>query len=101
MKTIKRVRETKIGKQKKNDTKKEVFWLWWLQTYCKELQNKEVVTQQSSNKFEVLTNRVMNIGVFNKDKVRKDKKTILRKEKLRERKKEERKKEISRSKKDR
>jgi len=39
----------------------------------------------------------MNIGIFNKDKVRKDRKTILRKEKLRERKKEKRKEKEKRS----
>ena len=35
-----------------------------------------------SNKFEVLTSRVMNVEVPNRKKVRKDRRIILRKEKL-------------------
>ena len=42
----------------------------------------------SSNKFEVLTSRVMNMDILSRRKVRKDRKTILREKRLKEEKKE-------------
>ena len=42
----------------------------------------------SSNKFEVFTSRVMNVGILSGGKVRKKRKTILREEKLKKEKKE-------------
>jgi len=42
---------------------------------------KKVLTLILSNKFEVLTSRVMNVGILSGGKVRKKRKLILREEK--------------------
>jgi len=60
---------------------------------CRTKKKKETVIPQSSNRFEMLTNRVTNVGEHHKREETKGRKTILRKERL--------KKEKSRSKKNR
>ena len=60
---------------------------------CRTKEKKKTVISQSSNRFEVLTNRVTNVGEYHKREETKGRKTILRKERL--------KKEKSRSKKNR
>ena len=50
---------------------------------CKNMKNRqeEELTQRSLNKFEVLKDRVMNIGEGSKREMRKDRKMVLREEK--------------------
>ena len=43
---------------------------------------KEGLTHQSSNLFEVLTRRVMNVGVLSRGEAKEDRKMILREEKV-------------------
>jgi len=45
---------------------------------------KKRLSQRSLNKFEVLTSRVMNLGIHSGVEERKNRKSILRKEKLKE-----------------
>jgi len=53
-----------------------------------ERRREKGLTLMLSNKFEVLTSRVMNVGILSGSKVRKKRKMILREEKLKEEKKE-------------
>jgi len=43
---------------------------------------KEVVIQQSSNRFKILISRVINIEISNRGEMKKDRKIILKEEKL-------------------
>jgi len=58
---------------------------------CRMKEQKEVVTLQSPNRFEVLRSRVINIGVSSRKKEKKNRKTILREEKQKKKKVEVRK----------
>jgi len=49
---------------------------------------KKVATLQSSNRFEVLTSRVMNVEILSRREIKKDRKIILKEEKLKKREKE-------------
>ena len=52
--------------------------------YCRNMKSKqeERPIQRSSNKFEVLRSRVINIGERSGKEIRKDRKTILKEERL-------------------
>ena len=60
---------------------------------CRNMENRreERLILMPSNKFEVLSSRVMNMGISSRGEVRKNRKKISREEKLKERKKEEKK----------
>ena len=47
---------------------------------CRIKEQREVATLQSSNKFEVLRSRVMDVGVLSRREVKKDRRMTLRKE---------------------
>jgi len=51
-------------------------------------EQKEVATQKSSNRFEVLTSKVINAEKSSRRKIKKDRKIILKEERLKEREKE-------------
>ena len=48
--------------------------------------NDKVTTQQFSNKFEVLSSRMMNMGIPSEGEIKRNRKMILREEKVKERK---------------
>ena len=52
---------------------------------CRIKKEKKDATQQSSNRFEVLVRREINVGMLRVGKQVKNRKTILRKEKLKKR----------------
>jgi len=52
---------------------------------CKIIEKKEIAILQFPNKFEVLTNRVMNVKERSRGEVRKDKRMILREKKEKKR----------------
>jgi len=54
---------------------------------CRIREEKEAITLQSSNKFEVLSSRVMNIGDESGREVKKDMKMVLREERAKKKKK--------------
>ena len=47
-------------------------------------EQKEVATHKSSNRFEILTSRVMNVKISSRGEIKKDRKIILKEKRFKE-----------------